>query len=297
MENPSQTHFGAAKRILRYIAGTAEFGIWYSSKCSMTDNGKLYGYSDSDFGSCLDDRRSISAHVFSLGSGVVAWSSKKQPITALSSTEAEYVAVAFAACQAVWIRGILSELQEQSKAPTIIFCDNKSTIFMTKNAALHSRTKHIDTRMHFIRDLVTGKVVDIQYCSTHDQLADVLTKALPKDKFIRFRTLLGVCNYESRGSVESDSHHLEHFIDGSQPIPPREIAAIDGKLTPNHAFSTWFQRDQTLFSWINATLSESTVPYIVGKETAKDAWESLEHRYGSLFLAHMSLSSKNVCSM
>ncbi|KAJ8628315.1 hypothetical protein MRB53_021622 [Persea americana] len=206
MENPSQTHFGAAKRILRYIAGTAEFGIWYSSKCSMTDNGKLYGYSDSDFGSCLDDRRSISAHVFSLGSGVVAWSSKKQPITALSSTEAEYVAVAFAACQAVWIRGILSELQEQSKAPTIIFCDNKSTIFMTKNAALHSRTKHIDTRMHFIRDLVTGKVVDIQYCSTHDQLADVLTKALPKDKFIRFRTLLGVCNYESRGSVESDSY-------------------------------------------------------------------------------------------
>ncbi|KAJ8625798.1 hypothetical protein MRB53_034328 [Persea americana] len=73
------------------------------------------------------------------------------------------------------------------------------------------------------------------------------------------------------------SHHLEHFIDGSQPIPPREIAAANGKLTPNHAFSEWFQRDQTLLSWINATLSESTLPYIVVKETAKDAWESLEH--------------------
>lgn len=147
MENPSQTHFGAAKRILRYIAGTVNYGIWYSSKGSLYFYGKLYGYSDSDFGSCLDDRRSISAHVFTLGSGVVAWSSKKQPITALSITKAEYVAMTFAACQAVWITGLLTNLQ-----------------------ALHSRTKHIDTRVHFIRDLVEGKVVDIQYCSTHDQL-------------------------------------------------------------------------------------------------------------------------------
>lgn len=138
MESPSQIHFGAAKRILRYIARTVDYGIGYSCEDNMSADGKLYGYFDSDFESCLDDRRSISAHVFTLGSGVVAWSSKKQPITALSSTEAEYVAVTFAACQAIWIRGILSELQEQQNTPTVIFCDNKSTIFMTKNAALHS---------------------------------------------------------------------------------------------------------------------------------------------------------------
>ena len=90
------------------------------------------------------------------------------------------------------------------------------------------------------------------------------------------------------------SHHLEHFIDGSQPIPPREIAAANGKLTPNHAFSEWFQRDQTLLSWINATLSEPTLPYIVVKETAKDAWESLEHRFGSLSL---SLSRSHVIEL
>lgn len=106
----------------------------------MSFDCKLYRYSNSDFGSCLDDRRSISAHVFSLGSGVVAWSSKKQSITALSSTEAEYVAVAFVACQAIQIRGILSELQQQYNKATIIYCDNKSTIHMTKNAALLSRT-------------------------------------------------------------------------------------------------------------------------------------------------------------
>lgn len=100
MDKPSYIHFGAAKRILRYIAGTIGFGIWYSSKDDVVFYGKLYGYLDSDFGSCFDDQRSISAHVFTLGSGVIAWSSKKQPITALSSTEAEYIAVTFAACQA-----------------------------------------------------------------------------------------------------------------------------------------------------------------------------------------------------
>ncbi|RWR84275.1 Retrovirus-related Pol polyprotein from transposon TNT 1-94 [Cinnamomum micranthum f. kanehirae] len=83
------------------------------------------------------------------------------------------------------------------------------------------------------------------------------------------------------------SHQLEHFIDGSQPIPSREIISADGKTTPNHAFFVWFERDQTLLSWINATLSASALPYIVGKETAKDAWESLEHRYGSLSRSHV----------
>lgn len=126
MEKLSQVHFGAAKRILRYVAGTVGYGVWYSSKIDASNDGKLYGDLDSDFASCIDDHRSISTHVFTHESGVIAWSSNRQPITTLSSTEAEYVTVTFAVCQAIWIRGVLGELQHQQKSATVIFCDINS---------------------------------------------------------------------------------------------------------------------------------------------------------------------------
>ncbi|CAL5340443.1 unnamed protein product [Camellia sinensis] len=198
MQHPSKLHFGAAKRVLRYIAGTMDYGIWYSK----VFNFKLCGFTDSDWASSLDDRRSISANVFTLGSGVITWSSKKQATVALSSSEAEYVAATSAACQAIWLRRMLAELQQRQEGATEIFCDNKATIFMTKNPAFHSRTKHIDMRLHFIRDLVAKEEVTLKYCTTHEQLADILTKSLSKEKFFYFRAFLGVCNFESRGSVE-----------------------------------------------------------------------------------------------
>ncbi|XP_047261116.1 secreted RxLR effector protein 161-like [Capsicum annuum] len=106
MHQPSKVHYGAAKRILRYIGGTLDFGIWYS----RTNNFKLCGYTDSDYGSSLDDRRSLSANVFTLGSDAVTWSSKKQATATLSTLETEYVAVTSAACQAVWLRRVLADL-------------------------------------------------------------------------------------------------------------------------------------------------------------------------------------------
>ncbi|CAL5390436.1 unnamed protein product [Camellia sinensis] len=198
MQHPSKLHFGAAKRVLRYIAGTMDYGIWYAK----VFNFKLCGFTDSNWASSLDDRRSISANVFTLGSGVITWSSKKQATVALSSSEAEYVAATSAACQAIWLRRILAELQQRQEGATEIFCDNKTTIFMTKSPAFHSRTKHIDMRLHFIRDLVAKEEVTLKYCTTHEQLADILTKSLSKEKFFYFRAFLGVCNFESRGSVE-----------------------------------------------------------------------------------------------
>lgn len=198
MQNPTKHHLGAAKRILRYVAGTINYGIWYTPVSKL----KLCGFTDSDWASSLDDRKSTSASVFSLGSGAVTWSSKKQATTALSSTEAEYVAATSAACQAIWVRRILADLHQQQEDATDIFCDNKATIAMTKNPAFHGRTKHIDIRLHFIRDLVANKEIELTYCSTHEQVADVMTKSLPRDKFIYFRSRLGVCDFESRESVE-----------------------------------------------------------------------------------------------
>ncbi|PKA50942.1 Retrovirus-related Pol polyprotein from transposon TNT 1-94 [Apostasia shenzhenica] len=198
MQNPSCHHFGAAKRILRYIAGTIDYGIWYTH----TSNFNLCGFTDSDWASSSDDRKSISASVFSLGSGAVTWSSKKQATTALSSSEAEYVAATSAACQAIWFRRILAELHQRQEGATEIFCDNKSTIAMTKNPVFHGRTKHIDIRLHFIRDLVANNEIQLKYCSTHEQVADILTKSLSREKFTYFRSRLGVCNFELRGCVE-----------------------------------------------------------------------------------------------
>ncbi|GJR77080.1 retrovirus-related pol polyprotein from transposon TNT 1-94 [Tanacetum coccineum] len=146
---PTMHHLGAATRVLRYVAETYDFGIWYSRAADFN----LFGYSDSDWGGCKDDGKSTSGHMFSLGSGAISWSSKKQEVVALSSGEAEYIAVTSAACQAVWLRRLLNDLHKEQQGSTIILCDNKATIAMTKNPAFHNRTKHIDIRYHFIRTL------------------------------------------------------------------------------------------------------------------------------------------------
>jgi hypothetical protein len=106
METPKSTHWKVGKRILRYVAGTIDFGIRYTSSLNF----ELIGYTDSDFAGSIDDRKNTSRYVFSLGSGVVAWASKKQPIVTLFSTEVEYVATAVAVCQVVWMRRVLNEL-------------------------------------------------------------------------------------------------------------------------------------------------------------------------------------------
>ncbi|KAM3308877.1 secreted RxLR effector protein like [Capsicum chacoense] len=188
----SKVHFGAAKRVLHYIPGTMDYGIWYSQVSYF----RLYEFTDSDYAGSLDNRRSVSAYVFTLGSAVVIWSSKKQATTTLSTSEAEYIAATSAVCQAIWLRRMLAELQHKQESATGIYCDNKASIAMTKNPSFHSRTKHIDVRFHFIHDLVAKEEIILKHCSTHKQLADILTKSLAADKFIYLRALLGICNFE-----------------------------------------------------------------------------------------------------
>lgn len=163
-----------------------------------TDNLNLCGYSDSDKAGSVDDRKSTTCYFFSLGSIAISWSSKKQASTALSSSEAEYMAVTSAAFQAVWLQRILEDMNQKQKA-TIIYCDNQSTIAMTKNPVYHNRTRHIKTRHHFIRELVSKGSIQIMYCSTNDQLADMFTKPLLAAKFEYFREMIGVVNFCIKG--------------------------------------------------------------------------------------------------
>lgn len=173
--------------MLRYIRGTIEYGIWYRS----VENGVLIGYSDSDWGGCVDDYKSTSGYSFSFGSGIFSWSTKKQDIVAQSSAEAEYVAAATAANQGIWLRKILFELNLLPKEPTVIYVDNKSAISMAENPVQHGRTKHINIRFHALRDAENGDV-KLVHCSSEEQQADILTKALPTNKFEFQRMLQGV---------------------------------------------------------------------------------------------------------
>ena len=189
MENPTELHLQVAKRVLRYLQGTTEFGIFYRKG----GDDELVTYTDSDHAGDLDERKSTSGYVFLLSSGAISWSSKKQPIVSLSSTEAEFIAVASCACQAVWLKRVLGKLGQNQGKPTIIHCDSSSAIKLSKNPVMHGRSKHIDVLFHFLRELTKAGTVKLVHCGTQEQLADVITKPLKLDAFLKLRGLMGVC--------------------------------------------------------------------------------------------------------
>ncbi|XP_051135426.1 uncharacterized mitochondrial protein AtMg00810-like [Andrographis paniculata] len=188
MEKPFSNPWEAAKRILRYVKGTLDYGIYYEANVPI----KLVGYTDSDLEGSCDDSRSTSGYVFNLGGGVVSWSSKKQPIVVLSTTESEYIAASLAGSQIVWLRGILESLSFKEHALTTLFCDNKSTISVSKDPVFHGRSTHLRLRFHFLRDLVNEGDIDITYCPSEKQLADIFTKPLGGPTFLRNVAALGV---------------------------------------------------------------------------------------------------------
>ena len=187
MHSPSQFHLSAAKRVLRYIRGTTDYGVWYLKNESK----QLMGYADSDWAGSLEDSKSTSGYAFSFGSGVF-WNSRKQEVVAQSSAEAEYISAANAANQAIWLRKILSDLGQNLNEATVMWVDNKSAIAMTKNPVQHGRTKRINVKFHAIREAEKLGKIKLVHCSSENQIADIMTKALPKAKFEFLRIKLGV---------------------------------------------------------------------------------------------------------
>ena len=136
--------------------------------------------------------KSTSGYAFLLGTNICSWLSKKQKVVAQSSEEAEYVAAIKSTSQAIWLRRILEDIGEKQKEATILFRDNKSSISIAKNPVCHERTKHIAIKYHFIRDAIEEGEIQLQYCKTQEQLADIFTKALPKEKLCYLRERIGV---------------------------------------------------------------------------------------------------------
>ena len=135
----------------------------------------MIGYSDSDLAGDIDDRKSTMGVDYFLGGNPVAWLSQKQRVVALSSCEAKYVTATTAACQGVWLGRLLSEIKGGKPIKAVLNIDNQSVIALTKNPVHHDRSKHIDTKYHFVHDCVPKEEIEVKYVRTEDQLANVLT--------------------------------------------------------------------------------------------------------------------------
>ncbi|KAK9740342.1 hypothetical protein RND81_03G027900 [Saponaria officinalis] len=188
MQSPSQLHHSAAKRVLRYLKGTKELGIWYKP----TKTSELVGYSDSDWGGSIDDMKSTSGYAFTLGSGIFSWQSQKQDNVAQSTAEAEYIAACAAVNQAIWLRKVLKYMGKEQFTSTRLLCDSMYVIAIAKNPACHKRTKHFKIKYHFVRASQREGEINLEYCPTQEQLADIFTKAWPKQKFEELRSKLGM---------------------------------------------------------------------------------------------------------
>jgi hypothetical protein len=167
------------KRIFRYLKGTKEFGLWYPKRKDLS----LIAYTDVDWVGCIDDQRSTSGATFYLGECLVSWLSKKQSSVSLSTTEVEYIAATTCCTQVLWMKQTLTDIQVEYDEPIPIYCDNTSAISISKNPVMHSKTKHIPIKYHFLWEQVAEKNIRVEYVGTKEQVADIFTKPLPWEAF------------------------------------------------------------------------------------------------------------------
>ena len=188
MHDPREPHLSALKRILRYLQGTLDLGL-YLHRTSPAD---LTVYTDADWAGCPDTRKSTSGYAVFLGDNLISWSSKRQPTVSRSSVEAEYRAVANGVAEASWLRQLLLELRCPLRRATVVYCDNVSAVYLSTNPVQHQRTKHIEIDLHFVRERVALGEVRVLHVPTSSQYADIFTKGLPTSVFTEFRSSLNV---------------------------------------------------------------------------------------------------------
>lgn len=187
--NPGRKHWKAAKHTLRYLIGTSSLGINYSK------SGKpLHAYVDSDWGGNLDNRRSCTELVLMLVEGPINWKYKQQKSVALSSMEAEYMALSEVVKEVISSRRLLTHMKDDiyMDKPTSINCDNQSTIKFSKDNIYHQRSKHVDIRFHFTREAQEAKKIIVQYIPTVDNPTDLLMKPLLKNKMLKCRNIINL---------------------------------------------------------------------------------------------------------
>lgn len=197
--NPTKAHLNAVKRILKYIKGTADFGVVFSA---TTTSSKLEAFSDSDFAGDIATRKSTSGYVLKFNGSPVSWGSRRQNTVALSTAESEYVAACTTIQETLWMKRLIYSLCSSVKRP-VLCVDNKSAINMIKNSQFNKLTRHIDVKYHFIQDVYDKKLFNLVYMNTENQQADIFTKPLSRKRFEFLRSAIGVFSEKTYNSIET----------------------------------------------------------------------------------------------
>jgi histone deacetylase 1/2 len=188
MGSPTTDHWQGIKRILRYLHGTTNLGLHIKPSTDLD----IAGFSDADWATSIDDRKSMAGQCVFLGETLISWASRKQKVVSRSSTESEYRALADLAAEVAWLKSLLGELKVPIPRKPILWCDNLSAKALASNPVMHARSKHIEIDVHYIRDQVLQNEITVAYVPTADQIADCLTKALTHTRFNIMRDKLGV---------------------------------------------------------------------------------------------------------
>ena len=199
--SPRSTHYTALMRVLRYIKLCPGQGLFFPAQ----NNSKLTSYCDSDWASCAITRRSVSGYAVFYGQSLVSWQSKKQTVVSRSSTEAEYRALADCTCELSWLKCLLQDLHVQVPTPTLVMCDNASTIALASNPIHHARSKHIEIDCHFVRDKVKQGQIAPCFVPSKFQVADILTKGLSRALHFNCLSKLGICDPYTMPICEGDN--------------------------------------------------------------------------------------------
>jgi hypothetical protein len=191
MSKPGKEHWTTVKRVFRYLCGTTSYGLYYQGRPGLDRVVDIHGFVDADWAGDLDHRRSKSGYVFNLFGRAISWMSKRRAVVALSTTEVEYMAATHASKEAVWLQRLCSGIGLVQQAVRLD-CDSQSAIFLAKNPAYHSKTKHIDAQYHFVRDMAEEKKVLLEKVDTLKNVADSLTKSVSTEKFSWCRVTMGI---------------------------------------------------------------------------------------------------------
>ena len=190
LSKPEPTDWVMLKHVLKYVKGTVDHKLCYLKSPNGLD---IYGYSDSDWASSTEDRRSTTGYYFALNASgpPISWKSRKQPTVALSSCEAEYMALSAATQEILYLIKVMKDLKIQVNP--VILSDSQSALYLVQNPTNHNRTKHIDIRYHFVREKYASGIVDLRYVQRDDNVADLFTKPSTKQNLLKFHSLLFGC--------------------------------------------------------------------------------------------------------
>ncbi|XP_057771060.1 secreted RxLR effector protein 161-like [Salvia miltiorrhiza] len=188
LTSPSLVHWNACKHLLRYLKGITHLKLQFQPSSSSM----IEGYSDAEWESCPDDRRSTGGHCIFLGSNLVTWSAKKQEVVSCSNAESEYRSMANATTDIVWLKSLCAELSLSLHSPHRLWCDNASALALANNPVFHARTKHIEVDVHYIQEKISDNTIEVGHVPSSDQIVDVFTKPLAEPRFCLLRDRLNL---------------------------------------------------------------------------------------------------------